>query len=605
MSAPSTPAPPTAPTADEGEHRPADSARPDDEDEDNGTIAVAPCAAMSTESLFAAVAAWGDRTSSFVSSYAHFRDHALPVGRIRCVDTPGAVVAAGEPLCPADRRADAFFDLARAARATGRQAVMMPVGWALADELRRRGARTLCVGTEPVLELAEWLGEGGGPDPLDRLPMARALGRRGARLERWDTRQLDAERRAIVANLADRWRSSREGPLVAFLNVVDPLQHIEHKALFVAWDGKLAAPAAVLVATPVASGDGDGRVVAWFFCDYLRHPDARAGVVEWLFVEAARALRAEGASEIRLGLTPLLHLQRGVVDGVTERLLRPWLARHQARATFPFRYASVAAFKTKLGPTRWDPLYVVTDGTRGPTLARALAFAHFPDGPLAARTARWRTRLAARVRPEVLPVLRPAPRDLGEAVRGGAGVLGAAALFASLHIARTVHPAVQAFFERSRFVPSTWTPQGVWIGPLFHNHTYHLSGDLLSLLFFGLLLEWSTGHGLIAVVAAFGLWATNPLSTWIVTPLLTRFRPEDLPRFLTEGDVGSSNAVYAIVGAMAAGLKNPALLLLPFAANGVYLCFAKSSWLSVHHLIGLAFGFMAGIVWRRRRAAVA
>jgi hypothetical protein len=553
-------------------------------------------------SLLADVAAWGDRTSSFVSAYGHFRDHALPVGRVRCVDVPDAVVAAGEPLCPAEQRADAFVDLARAARAAGRRAVMMPVGAALADDLRRRGMRTLCVGSEPVLELAEWLGEDGGQDPLERLPMARALSRRGARCERWDTRHLTDDQRAVVTAFVDHWRQGREGPLVGFLNAVEPLQHVEQKALFVAWDGKMAGPAAVLVATPVAAADGSGRVDAWFFCDYLRHPEARAGVVEWLFVQAARAVRAEGAREVRLGLTPLLHLHRGVVDGVAERLLRPLLARHQAQARWPLRYASLAAWKTKLGPTRWDPLYLVTDGPRGPGLARALSWAHFPEGPLRARTSRVRASLAARVRPDVLPALRDAPRSVGEAVRGGIGVLAAAVLFASLHVARTLSPAVQAFFEGSRFVPSTWTPQGVWIGPMFHNHAYHLCGDLLSLLFFGLLLEWSTGHALIAVVAAFGLWATNPLSTWLVTPLLTRFRPDDLARFLAEGDVGSSNAVYAIVGAMAAGLKNPGLLLLPFAANGVYLCFAKSSWLSVHHLIGLAFGFAAGVVWRRRHA---
>ena len=355
----------------------------------------------------------------------------------------------------------------------------------------------------------------------------------------------------------------------------------------------------MLAAVPVAADDGSGRIDAWFFADYLRHPNARAGSIELLVVEAARALRARGAREVRLGLCPLLHLHRGDVDGVIERIVRPLLARHQQRTTFPFSYASVAAFKTKLSPTRWDPLYVVVDGARGPALFRALAWAHFPDGPLLARTERLRTQLVTAVRPDVLPHLRAAPRDIGDTLRGGALVWTAAALFACLHLARQLSPALEAFFQTSRFVPSAWTPQGVWLGPMFHNHAYHLCGDLLSLLFFGLLLEWTTGHLLVAVVGAFGLWATNPLSTWLMTPLLTRFRPDDLARFLAEGDVGSSNAVYAIVGAVAAGLKRPSLLLVPFGANGVYLCFAKSSWLSVHHLIGLAGGFAMGWLWRR------
>ena len=547
------------------------------------------------------VAIWGDRTSSYLSSYPHLRDHALPEGRIRCVDVPGAVVAAGEPLCPAGARADAFFDLAAAARADGRRAVMMPVGGGLAAALRARGARTFCIGTEPVLELSEWL----GGDPLERLPVARALARRGGRVETWDATALTDEQRAVVADLAARWKDARTGPLVGFLNVVDPLCHVERKQIFVVFDGKLHGPAAVLAAAPVAANDGSGRVDAWFFADYLRHPDARAGCIELLVVEAARALHARGAREVRLGLCPLLHLHRGDIDGFVERLVRPLLARHQQRAAFPFSYASVANFKAKLGPTRWDPLYVVVDGARGVGVARALAWAHFPDGPLLARTERLRARLVHAVRPDVLPRLRAAPRDVGEALSRGALVWSAAALFACLHLARQLSPAVEAFFQTSRFVPSAWTLQGVWLGPMFHNHTYHLCGDLLSLLFFGLLLEWAAGHALVAIVGAFGLWTTNPLSTWLMTPLLTRFRPGDLDRFLAEGDVGSSNAVYAIVGAVAAGLKRPALLLVPFGANGVYLCFAKSSWLSVHHLIGLAGGLLCGWLWRRRATPAA
>jgi hypothetical protein len=550
------------------------------------------------------VALFGDRTSSFLSSYPHLRDHALPEGRVRCVDVPGAVVVAGEPLCPAATRADAFLDVAAAARKSGRRAVMMPVGSGLATELRARGFRTLCVGTEPVLELSEWLGGGpGAPDPLERLPVARALLRRGGRVEAWDARALSDDQRAVIEGLVVAWKDARTGPLVGFLNVVDPLCHVQRKQVFVAYDGKLPGPAAVLAAVPIAASDGSGRVDAWFFADYLRHPDARAGTIELLVVQAARALRALGAREVRLGLCPLLHLHRGVVDGAAERLLRPLLVRHQQRATFPFSYASVANFKTKLGPTRWDPLYVVVDGARGPGLSRALAWAHFPEGPLRARTERLRARLALAVRPDVLPHLLPAPRGVGEALSRGALVWTAATLFACLHVARQAWPAVEAFFQTSRFVPSSWTPQGVWLGPLFHNHAYHLCGDLLSLLFFGLLLEWAAGHALVALVGAFGLWTTNPLSTWLMTPLLSRFRPDDLGRFLAEGDVGSSNAVYAIVGAMAAGLKRPGLLLVPFAANGVYLCFAKSSWLSVHHLIGLAGGFLFGWLWRRRAAS--
>lgn len=550
---------------------------------------------MVSDGLQEDISRWGNRTSSFLSGYPHFQTHTLTSGRVRMVQVPGAMVAAGEPLCPPAERCDAFLAMSATARASRRRLVMMPVGAELAEQVRARGGHSLCVGSEPVLELETWLD---GADPYERLPVARAVARRGGRVEEWPAAQLSTEQRTVIEHLTDAWRDRRDGPMVGFLNVATPLEGIEHKAVFAAFDGKLKVPAAVLAAVPVASDDGDGRIVAWFFADYFRHPEARAGTIEFLFVEAARALRARGAREIRLGLCPLAHLDRGVSDGMWERLLRPILSRYHSRASYPFRYASVTAFKNKLGPSRWDRLYLLTDQARGPGLMQALAWAHFPEGPLRARTARLREGLAKYVVPEVLPTLRPAPRGQGEAIRGGAGVVALAALCAILHVGRALHPALQQLFEHSRFIPGEWSLAGIFLGPLFHNHTYHLSGDLLSLLFFGLLLEWSTGHRLVAAVAAFGLWLTNPISTWIVEPLLARFRPDDLQAFLQEGDVGSSNAVYAIVGACAVGLRKPWLLLLPFALNGVYLCIVKYSWLSIHHLVGLAGGFAGGWIWR-------
>jgi hypothetical protein len=554
---------------------------------------------MVSDGLQEDVSRWGNRTSSFLSSYRHFQSHKLPTGCIRMVQVPGALVAAGEPLCPPAERCDAFFDASATARASNRRLVMMPVGAELAEQVRTKGGHSLCVGSEPILELETWLD---AADPYDRLPVARAVARRGGRVEEWPSAQLSNEQRTVIERLTEAWRERRDGPMVGFLNVATPLEGVEHKAVFAAFDGKLKEPAAILAAVPVASDDGDGRIIAWFFADYFRHPEARAGTIEFLFVEAARALRARGAREIRLGLCPLAHLDRGVSDGVWERLLRPFLSRYHGRASYPFRYASVTAFKNKLGPSRWERLYLLTDQARGPGLTRALAWAHFPEGPFRARTTRLREGLAKHVVPTVLPMLRPAPRGYGDAVRAGAIVLALAAICATLHVGRALHPALQQLFESSRFIPGEWSLPGVFLGPLFHNHTYHLSGDLLSLLFFGLLLEWSTGHRLVAAVVAFGLWSTNPISTWLVAPLLARFSPDDLQAFLQEGDVGSSNAVYAIVGACAVGLRKPWLLLLPFALNGVYLCVVKYSWLSIHHLVGLAGGFAAGWIWRAIQA---
>jgi hypothetical protein len=80
--------------------------------------------------------------------------------------------------------------------------------------------------------------------------------------------------------------------------------------------------------------------------------------------------------------------------------------------------------------------------------------------------------------------------------------------------------------------------------------------------------------------------------------------PEGYANFVAEIDYGSSNAIYAFVGGLSTCLRRPLLLLVPFFANGVWVCVAKASWLALHHQVALFAGwaaFRVGFVPRRRQ----
>jgi phosphatidylglycerol lysyltransferase len=91
---------------------------------------------------------------------------------------------------------------------------------------------------------------------------------------------------------------------------------------------------------PVFARDG------WFVEDLVRSPEAPNGTAELLIDAAMRAAAAEGSGYLTLGLAPLA----GTVG--------PWLriARRTGGPLYDFR--GVHAFKAKLRPQTWAPIYL-------------------------------------------------------------------------------------------------------------------------------------------------------------------------------------------------------------------------------------------------------
>jgi phosphatidylglycerol lysyltransferase len=251
------------------------------------------------------------------------------------VETPGAWVVAGAPIssegeCSAATRA--FIDRARVA---GRRVAFFAV-----EERFLRATRlpSIRIGEQPTWNPAEWEATLRGARSLrEQLRRAKAKGV-GVRVVTPE-QVADAsspERKAIEA-LIGRWLGSRGMAPMGFLVDVQPFAFAEERRYFVAEQAGRAV--AFLAAVPVYGRGG------WLLEDLLRDPLAPNGTAELVVDFAMRALAAEGSRYVTLGLAPLAGASGWL------RVAREW-----TRALYDFE--GVRAFKAKLRPHAWEPIYL-------------------------------------------------------------------------------------------------------------------------------------------------------------------------------------------------------------------------------------------------------
>jgi phosphatidylglycerol lysyltransferase len=248
------------------------------------------------------------------------------------VDTGRAWVAAGAPLADDARFADVTAAFIGAARAASRRACF----FATEDRFAARvPLRSLLVGEQPVWEPDRWGAVlRGSPSLREQLRRARA---KGVRVRATDVHAADAAAREALHGFVDDWLGARELAPLGFLARVDPLALLADRPLFVAERaGELVG---VLSVAPIHGREG------WLLQNLLRARDAPNGTAEALFDQAMRDAEARGLTFLTLGLAPLA--------GRVAAPLR--FARQAGRSLFNFE--GLRAFKAKLQPSRWDPVY--------------------------------------------------------------------------------------------------------------------------------------------------------------------------------------------------------------------------------------------------------
>jgi phosphatidylglycerol lysyltransferase len=251
------------------------------------------------------------------------------------VDTGRAWVAAGAPVGPAERCGETIARFAAAARAADRRVCCFATEARFHDAAKWEALR---VGDQPIWAPGDWAAVLRESKSLrEQVRRARAKGvtvRTPALAELAVGQPLRVALDALIA----RWLASRAIAPMGFLVHVDPFTFPEERRYFVAeQDGALVG---FLSAIPIYARPG------WFFEDFLRSPDAPNGTVELLVDAGMRAAAADAVPYVTLGLVPL----SGEVS--------PWLraARRWGKSLYDFD--GLRAFKAKLKPRGWDPIFL-------------------------------------------------------------------------------------------------------------------------------------------------------------------------------------------------------------------------------------------------------
>jgi phosphatidylglycerol lysyltransferase len=272
-------------------------------------------------------------------------------------DTGGAWVVAGPPIAPEERLASSARRFARHAAAHGKRVAFFAV-----EERFLRGIemRSIVIGQQPAWNALQWPERHRGHRRFkEQLRRARA---KGVTVERLDADAVQSQPvRSAIEQLIDRWRSSRAMPPMTFLVELSPFGFAGERRYYVARVREELM--GVLVAVPVYQRDG------WFFENILRDPQAPNGTTESLVNAAMLDVAASGASYVTLGLAPLAGEER-------------WLRITRAAMQGFYNFEGLYAFKAKLRPDRWDPIYLAWPDGASPVVAVYDALDAFAGGKL-------------------------------------------------------------------------------------------------------------------------------------------------------------------------------------------------------------------------------
>jgi phosphatidylglycerol lysyltransferase len=275
------------------------------------------------------------------------------------VDTGRAWVAAGPPIAPAERLEEISARFAEAAAAAGRRACL----FATEDRFREAASwPALRIGEQPMWSPDDWDAALRGRRSLrEQLRRARAKGVVVRALSPAELAPAHATRVELEALIA-RWLASRTIAPMGFLVQVEPFTLLERRRFFVAEvAGRIVGFLGII---PIYARGG------WFFEDFVRDPAAPNGTIELLVDAGMRAAAAERIAVVTLGLAPLA----GDVG--------PWLrsARRLGRALYDFD--GLRAFKAKLEPRSWNPIYLSYPPGRSALLAVVDTLTAFARGGL-------------------------------------------------------------------------------------------------------------------------------------------------------------------------------------------------------------------------------
>jgi phosphatidylglycerol lysyltransferase len=275
-------------------------------------------------------------------------------------------VVAGAPVCAEERLTGVAAEFEEDARAAGDAVCYFGAGTRLESRFRAPPLRRpmVLLGAQPVWDPSGWPAIVAGHASL-RAQLNRARNK-DVRVVEWPAARAtgSAELRRVLAE----WLGTRGLPPLHFMVEPDTLARLFDRRVFVALRDEMVI--GFLIASPVPQRTG------WLVEQIIRGRSAPNGTNELMIDAAMRTLAAAGSAYVTLGLSPLS--RRAALPAVEHPLwLRLLLAGVRAHGRRFYNFEGLDAFKAKLRPERWEPIYAITSErhfTPGTLYAIASAF---------------------------------------------------------------------------------------------------------------------------------------------------------------------------------------------------------------------------------------
>ena len=294
------------------------------------------------------------------------------------VERAGMRVVAGAPVSSAERLPAVVAEFEKSAADAGLGVCYFGAEARLEGVLRESTLHSMILlGAQPAWNPAGWSAK------VDRYASLRAqfhrAANKGVMIREWSADEAAGSPRLRV--VLESWLRGRGLPPMHFLIEPSTLERLDDRRVFVAWrtveHGKNTEQIlafAVLSPVPVRSG--------WLVEQFPRIPGAPNGTIELLMNEAARAVTADGAKYLTLGLAPLA--MRDSIPHESEpgwlKLALGWTSAH---GNCFYNFAGLEKFKAKFLPDTWEPIYAIQRASSfSPRAFYAIAGAFASEPPL-------------------------------------------------------------------------------------------------------------------------------------------------------------------------------------------------------------------------------
>jgi phosphatidylglycerol lysyltransferase len=283
------------------------------------------------------------------------------------VPAAGYRIVAGAPLCDLAQLPQVVAEFAADAQRARQRVCYFGVGDRFLIALNTPPQTRMLLGAQPIWNPAGW------PALLTRSPRLRSqINRLRPRLtvEIWEAARARAS--ADLARCWREWLARRALPPMRFVVETDVLDQLEGRRVYVAEQG--GRPVAFLIVVPVPGRAG------WLIDPMIRGADAPNGAIELLIDAAMGDLRAAGAAWVSLGLSPLSQ-RAGLSYAEHPAWLRTSLGLVRRWGAPLYSFDGLDAFKARLDPDAWEPLYAVAPHGLSPRTLYAIAAAFSDDNP--------------------------------------------------------------------------------------------------------------------------------------------------------------------------------------------------------------------------------